>query len=28
VPPYSETRRYVQRVGLLAERYRGSVATR
>jgi soluble lytic murein transglycosylase-like protein len=24
VPPYSETRRYVQRVGLLAERYRGS----
>jgi soluble lytic murein transglycosylase-like protein len=28
VPPYSETQRYVQRVGLLAERYRGSVATR
>lgn len=24
VPPYSETRRYVQRVGLLAQRYRGS----
>ncbi|MEO6226950.1 MAG: lytic transglycosylase domain-containing protein [Thermomonas sp.] len=28
VPPYSETQRYVQRVGLLAERYRGSVAAR
>lgn len=28
VPPYSETQRYVQRVGLLADRYRGSVATR
>ena len=28
VPPYSETQRYVQRVGLLAERYRGTVATR
>lgn len=26
VPPYSETRRYVQRVGVLAERYRGSLA--
>jgi soluble lytic murein transglycosylase-like protein len=25
VPPYSETQRYVQRVGVLAERYRGSV---
>ena len=24
VPPYSETRRYVERVGLLADRYRGS----
>jgi soluble lytic murein transglycosylase-like protein len=23
VPPYSETQRYVQRVGVLAERYRG-----
>ena len=28
VPPYSETQRYVQRVGLLAERYRGSSAAR
>lgn len=28
VPPYSETRRYVQRVGLLAERYRGTLAAR
>lgn len=28
VPPYSETQRYVQRVGLLADRYRGSLATR
>ncbi|MEO6263473.1 MAG: lytic transglycosylase domain-containing protein [Luteimonas sp.] len=28
VPPYSETQRYVQRVGLLAERYRGSLASR
>ncbi|MEO6155492.1 MAG: lytic transglycosylase domain-containing protein [Thermomonas sp.] len=28
VPPYSETQRYVQRVGLLAERYRGTVAAR
>lgn len=27
VPPYSETRRYVQRVGVLAERYRGTLAT-
>jgi len=26
VPPYSETQRYVQRVGILAERYRGSLA--
>ena len=26
VPPYSETQRYVQRVGVLAERYRGHVA--
>ncbi|QDA58071.1 lytic transglycosylase domain-containing protein [Thermomonas aquatica] len=26
VPPYSETRRYVDRVGVLAERYRGSLA--
>jgi soluble lytic murein transglycosylase-like protein len=26
VPPYSETQRYVQRVGVLAERYRGSLA--
>ncbi|WP_256645204.1 lytic transglycosylase domain-containing protein [Thermomonas paludicola] len=25
VPPYSETQRYVQRVGVLAERYRGAV---
>jgi soluble lytic murein transglycosylase-like protein len=24
VPPYSETQRYVQRVGVLAERYRGA----
>lgn len=23
VPPYNETQRYVQRVGVLAERYRG-----
>ena len=23
VPPYDETRRYVERVGILAERYRG-----
>ena len=28
VPPYSETRRYVQRVGVLAERYRGTLAAR
>lgn len=28
VPPYSETQRYVQRVGILAERYRGTVARR
>ncbi|WP_372393589.1 lytic transglycosylase domain-containing protein [Xanthomonas sp. NCPPB 3582] len=27
VPPYSETQRYVQRVGLLAGRYRGQTAT-
>lgn len=27
VPPYSETQRYVQRVGVLAERYRGSPAS-
>ena len=27
VPPYSETRRYVDRVGVLAERYRGNLAT-
>ena len=26
VPPYSETRRYVERVAVLAERYRGQVA--
>lgn len=26
VPPYSETQRYVQRVAVLAERYRGSLA--
>ena len=26
VPPYSETQRYVQRVGVLAERYRGQLA--
>lgn len=26
VPPYSETRRYVERVGVLAERYRGHLA--
>jgi soluble lytic murein transglycosylase-like protein len=26
VPPYAETQRYVQRVGQLAERYRGAVA--
>ena len=28
VPPYSETRRYVDRVATLAERYRGSLAQR
>jgi hypothetical protein len=28
VPPYQETQRYVQRVGQLAERYRGAVAAR
>ena len=28
VPPYSETQRYVQRVGVLAERYRGGLAAR
>jgi soluble lytic murein transglycosylase-like protein len=28
VPPYSETRRYVERVSTLAERYRGSLAQR
>ena len=28
VPPYSETQRYVQRVGVLADRYRGALATR
>jgi soluble lytic murein transglycosylase-like protein len=28
VPPYAETQRYVQRVGQLAERYRGTVAAR
>ncbi len=28
VPPYSETQRYVQRVALLAQRYRGSFASR
>jgi soluble lytic murein transglycosylase-like protein len=28
VPPYSETQRYVQRVSLLAQRYRGSFAAR
>ena len=28
VPPYSETRRYVERVRLLAERYRGALAGR
>jgi soluble lytic murein transglycosylase-like protein len=26
VPPYSETRRYVERVAVLAERYRGAIA--
>ncbi|KFN51150.1 hypothetical protein P873_04425 [Arenimonas composti TR7-09 = DSM 18010] len=28
VPPYAETQRYVQRVGVLAERYRGAIASR
>lgn len=28
VPPYSETRRYVQRVAMLADRYRGHLAAR
>lgn len=28
VPPYGETQRYVQRVGVLADRYRASLATR
>lgn len=28
VPPYSETRRYVERVHLLADRYRGQIAAR
>ncbi len=28
VPPYSETQRYVQRVGVLADRYRGTLAQR
>lgn len=28
VPPYSETRRYVERVGVLAERYRGTLAAK
>lgn len=28
VPPYRETQRYVERVGQLAQRYRGSLATR
>ena len=28
VPPYKETQRYVQRVGVLAERYRGALAAR
>ncbi|MGH8028455.1 MAG: lytic transglycosylase domain-containing protein [Arenimonas sp.] len=28
IPPYAETQRYVQRVGQLAERYRGAVAAR
>ena len=27
VPPYSETRRYVERVSVLAERYRGAIAS-
>jgi len=28
IPPYAETRRYVERVGILAERYRGALAAR
>lgn len=28
VPPYKETQRYVQRVGVLADRYRGALASR
>jgi soluble lytic murein transglycosylase-like protein len=28
VPPYAETRRYVERVGVLADRYRGMLASR
>ncbi|MCY7355286.1 MAG: lytic transglycosylase domain-containing protein [Lysobacter sp.] len=28
VPPYSETRRYVERVSVLADRYRGSIAAK
>ena len=28
VPPYKETQRYVQRVGVLADRYRGALAAR
>jgi len=28
VPPYSETRRYVERVGILADRYRGNLASK
>ena len=28
VPPYAETRRYVERVGMLADRYRGMIASR
>jgi soluble lytic murein transglycosylase-like protein len=28
VPPYKETQRYVQRVGVLADRYRGLLAAR
>ncbi len=28
VPPYSETRRYVERVAVLADRYRGAIAAR
>ena len=28
VPPYKETQRYVERVGVLADRYRGLLAAR